>query len=215
MIKKHTLSATSLFFDLWAIARKPRPNEQRRAQRTTSDRAHTHTYDRGRSFMPSGENRIEKECTNQFLSKLYWEHWNSLPSKNTILSRLYLGNDPTHRAETCCVCSWHSILAAETDFKPYSRLFFSLDMLLFLRKTLFLATLLAAYLPTSTRSSSEILHTESSRLCLTTVRVSAPWDEVCGPGWFSKIGEFTKSATLRRTFRNCPIFVFNRTSGPS
>ena len=53
---------------LRAIARKPRPNVQRRAQRSPPDRADTHIYDRGKSFMPSGENRIEKECTNQFLS---------------------------------------------------------------------------------------------------------------------------------------------------
>ena len=165
--------------------------------------------------MPSGENRIEKECTNQVLSKLYWEHWNSSSSKNTILWRLYLGKDSTHRAETCCVCSWLSILVVETDSKLYRWIFDSLDMLLFDEKTPFLATLTASYLPSSTRWSSEILPTESSRLCLTTVRVSASCNEVCRLGGLSKIGEFTKSATLRRTFCNCPIFVFNRTSRPS
>jgi hypothetical protein len=55
--------------------------------------------------MPSSENRIENECTNQFLSTFYWEYWNELGSKKAILWRLYLGETPTDRAETCCVCS--------------------------------------------------------------------------------------------------------------
>jgi hypothetical protein len=93
---------------------------------------------------------------------------------------------------------------AKTDVESYSRLFDSLDMILFDEKTHFLATLSAGYLPSSTRWSSEILPTESAHLCLTTVRVSASCDEVCRLGGFSKIGGFPKSATLRRTFRKCP-----------
>ena len=57
-----------------AIACKPRPNVQRRTQRSSSDRAHTYIYDKGKSFMPSDENPIEKACTNQFLSNFYRQH---------------------------------------------------------------------------------------------------------------------------------------------
>ena len=38
---------------------------------STSDRVHTRMYDRGKCSMPSGEERIEKEWTNQLLSNFY------------------------------------------------------------------------------------------------------------------------------------------------
>ena len=111
--------------------------------------------------MPSGESRIEKECTNQFLSRAL---------KFTRFAKHHFPT-PVSRQELNA-SSWNSLCVFTVvdsnrlnQFEALQLCFWFAAHALFDEKTLVLATLTVACLPSSTWWSSEISPIESSHSC--------------------------------------------------